>query len=303
MRISERLRQPAPVISFELFPPKSEAGEQALRRLLREELAALGPDFMSVTYGAGGSTQASTLQHVNFIKGELGIEAMPHLTCVGHSRAELKNILQRLQAAGVENLMALRGDPPRGETEFVPAVDGLAYGAELAAFVRREHFPFCLGGGCYPEVHPEATAAEDDIRYLKQKVTAGAEFLITQLFFEPETYFRFVERARSAGIGVPIVPGVLPVQSLEQIERFTTLCGAKLPPRLRHELQGCRDEDGMVDAGIDWASEQCSKLLAGGAPGIHFYALNKARSVRGILANLGLRGCPAAAREVTVLAG
>jgi methylenetetrahydrofolate reductase (NADPH) len=287
MRIDERLAAGGePSFSFEFFPPKTDEGERNLGRALAE-LSRLRPTFVSVTYGAGGSTQDLTAELVSTIKRERGIEAMCHLTCVGHSAGELEQVLDRLQASGIDNVLALRGDPPRGQERFERPADGFGYAQELARFIRAR-YPFCLGGSCYPEGHPDCPDKAEDLRHLREKVDAGAEFLISQLFFEPEVYFRFVERARAAGIGVPIVPGILPVLSLAQIERFTSLCGATIPAALRARLEGCADEPAMVQVGIEWASAQCAALLAGGAPGLHFYSLNRSQSVRAIMDALGL---------------
>jgi len=291
MRIAALFQRKRPVFSFELFPPKTDEGVEALYRTVANELAPLGPDFISVTYGAGGSTQRLTVELVSTIKRQFGIETMCHLTCVGHSATELASVLDRVRDEGIENVLALRGDPPRGQAQFERAAGGFAYGQELARFIR-SRYDFCLGGGCYPEVHPDCADAGEDLRHLREKVDSGVEFLITQLFFEPAVYFEFADRARRAGITVPIVPGVLPVLSLAQIERFTSLCGASIPARLRARLEACPDDEAATQAGVEWATQQCAALLEGGAPGIHFYALNRAGSVRAILSELG---CAAAA--------
>lgn len=285
MRIRDCFDGGRPVFSFEFFPPKTEQGVRSLYAAI-EELAALAPSFISVTYGAGGSTREMTVDLVTRIKKQIGLEAMAHLTCVGHSAGELAAILERLQAAGIENVLPLRGDPPRGETRFVRPADGFGHAFELVRFIR-SRFSFCLGGASYPEGHPECPDREADLRHLKMKVDAGADFLITQLFFEPECYFRFVERARAIGITLPIVPGVMPVTNIAQLERFTSMCGATIPAALAARLDGVKDdEDAVVRAGIDWATEQCRALLAAGAPGIHFYTLNKSLSTRAIFQNL-----------------
>ncbi|HVA22813.1 MAG TPA: methylenetetrahydrofolate reductase [NAD(P)H] [Chloroflexota bacterium] len=291
MRIADAFGRGRPVVSFEFFPPKTPEGVEALYRTVSEDLAPLRPTFVSVTYGAGGSTQDLTVELVSTIKRDHGIEAMCHLTCVGHSAAELAQVLDRLQANGIDNVLALRGDPPTGQKHFERPADGFGYAQELVRFVR-SRYAFCVGGSCYPEVHPDCPDAAEDLRHLREKVDSGAEFLISQLFFDPSVYFDFVGRARALGISVPIVPGILPVLSLPQIERFTALCGASIPHRLRARLEACAGEQEVVQAGIDWGTEQCSALLEGGAPGIHFYSLNRAHSVRAILDNLGL---PAAA--------
>lgn len=288
MRITDAFGLPGHVFSFEFFPPKTAEGVAALYRTINEELAPLQPSFVSVTYGAGGSTQDLTVELVSTIKREFALETMCHLTCVGHSSGELAGVLDRLTGNGVENVLALRGDPPRGQEHFERPADGFGYGQELARFIRGR-YDFCLAGGCYPEGHPDCSERDEDLWHLKEKVDSGVEFLITQLFFEPALYFDFVDRARRIGIDVPIVPGVLPVLSLAQIERFTSLCGASLPARLRTRLEACAGEETTeVQVGIDWATEQCAALLDGGAPGIHFYTLNRAHSVTEVLGNLAI---------------
>jgi methylenetetrahydrofolate reductase (NADPH) len=285
MRIRDCFQPGRPVFSFEFFPPKTEEGVANLYRTI-EELAELRPSFVSVTYGAGGSTRELTVDLTARIRREIGVEAMAHLTCVGHSAAELAAVLDRLQAAGVENVLALRGDPPRGETRFVRPADGFGYAAELARFIRSA-WDFCLGGACYPEGHPETADAEAGLEHLRAKVEAPIDFLVTQLFFDPAHYFAFVDRARGAGITVPIVPGIMPVTNVAQLERFTGLCGASIPGALRTRLDRVRDDDAaVVEVGIDWATEQCRALLAGGAPGVHFYTLNRSHSTRRVFERL-----------------
>jgi methylenetetrahydrofolate reductase (NADPH) len=287
MRIRDRLATGQPTCSFEFFPPKTAAGVEALFATIAD-LREFAPTFVSVTYGAGGSTRDLTIDLVTRIKRETGIEAMAHLTCVGHGREELRATLRQLVANGVENIMALRGDPPRGTTEFVRHPEGFGYGCELIAFIKDDpEFDFCLGGACYPEKHIEASDHDIDLANLGQKVTAGVDFLVTQLFFDNAHYFAFVERARAAGIDLPIVPGIMPVTNVAQIERFTTMCGATIPQELRAILAACQDEEAVVAAGIDWATAQCRDLLAHGAPGLHFYTLNRSRATAEIVRNLG----------------
>ena len=287
MRIRDRLASGQPTVSFEFFPPKTAAGVEALFATIAD-LREFAPTFVSVTYGAGGSTRDLTIDLVTRIKREAGIEAMAHLTCVGHGREELRATLRQLAAGGVENIMALRGDPPRGTTEFVRHPDGFGYGCELIAFIKEDpEFDFCLGGACYPEKHIEASDHDVDLANLGEKVAAGVDFLVTQLFFDNAHYFAFVERARAAGIDLPIVPGIMPVTNVAQIERFTTMCGATIPQELRAILADCRDEEAVVAAGIDWATAQCRDLLARGAPGLHFYTLNRSRATAEIVRNLG----------------
>jgi len=285
MRIADRFKQPGPVFSFEFFPPKTP---EAVERLYAtaKELKALDPSFVSVTYGAGGSTRHLTVDLVTRIKHEIGLETMAHLTCVGHTKDELAEVLDRLAAGGIENVLALRGDPPKGQTHFVKTEGGFGYGQELARFVRA-NYDFCIGGAAYPEGHTESPDRETDLQHLKEKVESGAEFLITQLFFDPNDYFRFVERARAIGIHVPILPGIMPVTNVAQIHRFTSMCGASIPESLRDLLERVKDDDtAVVAVGVEWASDQCRRLLAGGAPGIHFYTLNKSRSAQMVFENL-----------------
>jgi methylenetetrahydrofolate reductase (NADPH) len=285
MRIDEILEERRPVFSFEFFPPKTEEGEQNLWSAL-EELKRDEPAFVSVTYGAGGSTRDRTIGIVKRIKSEIGLEAMAHFTCVGATVDDLRGTLDEMRDAGVENVLALRGDPPQGETEWTKTEGGLEYSTELAKLIATD-YDFSIGAACFPEVHPEATDMESDIAFLKQKVDAGARFLITQLFFDNELYFDFVREARAAGIDVPIVPGIIPVTSYAQIKRFTERIGASLPPLYERELAArSEDPDAVKDLGVAYATLQCADLLARGAPGIHFYTLNKSPATRSILAAL-----------------
>ena len=252
-------------------------------RSLLPRLIALEPSYMTVTYGALGTTQDRTLDIAALIKGEYGIETASHLTCVGASAEDIDRILDRLQSNAIENIVALRGDPPQGQTRFVAAEGGFAHGDELVRHLRRRGgFGVAVAG--YPEKHTEAPDMETDLRYLKQKVEAGAEIVITQLFFENKDYFEFAASVKALGVGVPVVPGVLPVRSLSQVQRITGLCGARIPGALLAELEAAEgDAEAMEDAGARWAVRQCRGLLAGGAPGIHFYVLNKARHMEKIV--------------------
>ncbi|HEY4828955.1 MAG TPA: methylenetetrahydrofolate reductase [NAD(P)H] [Solirubrobacteraceae bacterium] len=288
MRIDQIIaRADRPVFSFEFFPPKTDEGEQNLREALGA-LPELEPDFVSVTYGAGGSTRGLTLELTKWIKRDLGIEAMAHLSCVGATRDELVVILDSLEAAGVENVLALRGDPPLGETAWEPHPGGLRYSSELAALID-DRYAMCIGGACFPEIHPEATDLASDLRFLKHKVESGASFLITQLFFDNEVYFRFVEEARAFGIDVPIIPGIMPITDVGQIKRFTDMCGASIPAALLAQLEARAVFPGAVrELGVSYATLQCAELLARGAPGIHFYTLNRSPSTRAIVAALRL---------------
>jgi methylenetetrahydrofolate reductase (NADPH) len=285
-----------PIFSFEFFPPKSDAGERVLGLAL-ESLRQLAPAFVSVTYGAGGSTRGRTLDLTKWIKQELGIEAMAHLSCVGSTQDELRAILQDMGESGIDNVLALRGDPPRGETDWRPHPGGLSYSTELASLIR-DDYDFCVGGACFPEVHPEAPDLAHDLRFLKEKVDSGVSFLITNLFLDNELYFRFVDEARAAGIDVPILPGIMPITNLSQIQTMTGMCGASIPPALLEALQWrSHDPDAVLQLGVSYATLQCAELLARGAPGIHFYTLNRSHATRAILSSLRLHR-PWIAREV-----
>jgi len=290
-----------PVFSFEFFPPKTDQGWHNLREAL-ESLVALEPDFASVTYGAGGSTRGRTLEVTKWLKQDLGIEAMAHLSCVGSTREELAEVLAGIAGAGIENVLALRGDPPRGETEWRPHPGGLHYSTELAALISERH-PFGIGAACFPEVHPEAPDMAHDLRFLKQKVDSGVSFLITQLFFDNELYFRFVEEARAAGIEVPILPGIMPITDVSQIKTITGMCGATIPEALLEQLEiRAGDPEAVLQLGVSYATLQCAELLARGAPGIHFYTLNRSPATRAILSALKLLR-PWVRREVVRTAG
>ena len=287
MRIDHALEEVRPSFSFEFFPPKTEKGEANLWRAL-SELREDEPTYVSVTYGAGGSTRGTTIDITKRIKNELGIEAMAHFTCVGATVDELRSVLDEMRDAGIENVLALRGDPPAGQDEWVKTEGGLEYSRELVELIRAD-FPFAVGAACFPETHIHATSAEDDLYYLKEKVDAGAGFLITQLFFENGLYFDFVRRARDIGIQVPIVPGIMPITNVKQLERMTSLCGATIPARLRRELVSRSGQpDAVGDFGVAYATMQCAELLRGGAPGIHFYTLNRSPATRAILSALKL---------------
>jgi methylenetetrahydrofolate reductase (NADPH) len=276
-----------PTFSFEFFPPKTDDGERNLRSTL-EDLRALEPDFVSVTYGAGGSTRDKTVELTKWIKQELGIEAMAHLSCVGTTREELLGILDGIQGAGIDNVLALRGDPPRGETEWKPHPGGLHYSTELAALISGS-YPFSVGAACFPEVHPEAPDMAHDLRFLKEKLSSGASFLITQLFFDNELYFRFVDEARAVGIEAPIIPGIMPITDVKQIKTITGMCGASIPPGLLAQLDRRTDDpDAVLQLGVSYSTLQCAELLARGAPGIHFYTLNRSPATRAILSALKL---------------
>lgn len=285
MRIDELLVVPEPSFSFEFFPPKTDEGVTQLFETVAA-LRSLEPTFVSITWGAGGSTRARTVELVTRIRRELHIEAMAHLTCVGASRDELAASLDRLAEGGVNNVLCLRGDPPAGQTTFQAAADGFSHASELTRFVR-EGWNFCLGVAGYPEGHPECTDRFQDLVHLREKVDAGASFIVTQLFFDNAYYFEFVAQARRMGITVPIIPGIMPIASVAQVERIAGMCGSTIPERLRRELAQRRDDpQAALELGVAFATLQCADLLRRGAPGIHFYTLNKSSSTRAILAAL-----------------
>jgi len=285
MRIADRLAQPEACFSFEFYPPKDDLAVDALYRTVTE-LSELRPGFVSVTYGAGGRNRARTLEITSRIKSVLGVEAMAHLTCVGHARNELDDIVARLQADGIENVLALRGDAPPG-LPFLPTPDGFNHASELIAYLRSRNRNLCIGAACYPEGHLEAASRDSDLARLKEKVDAGVDFLICQLFFDNAFFFDFVERARKAGISVPIIPGIMPVTSLEQIERFTRMCGATVPMRLRLQLERRQDDPAAIQAlGVAHATVQCMELLGRGVRAIHFFTMNKSPATRLIVAAL-----------------
>jgi methylenetetrahydrofolate reductase (NADPH) len=285
MQIAELLERQRPVFSFEFFPPKTDEGQETLRDTL-EVLKDDQPNFVSVTYGAGGTTRNRTVEITKTIKRDHGIEAMAHLSCVGVPRERLVQLLGEIQAAGIQNVLALRGDPPRGEAGWTPHPGGLSYSVELIRLIK-ESFDFCVGAAGFPEVHLDAPDRASDLGYAKAKVEAGAEFLITQLFFDNEFYFDYVEAARDAGIEVPIIPGIMPITNYGQIHRFTEMCGATIPDDLERQLTGRADDpEAVAELGVAYATLQCSDLLARGAPGVHFYTLNRSPATRAILAAL-----------------
>ncbi len=285
MRIDEIIASRSPTFSVEFSPPKTEEARAGLLETARE-LAKLDLDFVSVTYGAGGSTRDGTVEVTRELKEELGLETMAHLSCVGESAEGLSATLDKIAAAGIENVFALRGDPPRGQEDFVQPEGGLGSAAELASFIG-ERWDFALGGACFPEVHPEAADLETDLDYLKQKVDSGARFLITQLFFDNQVYFDFVRAAREKGIEVPILAGVIPVASYAQTKRICDLCDATIPARLESAFEAAGGEaEREFELGVAYAAQQCAELLIAGAPGIHFYALNRAPATRAVLGSL-----------------
>ncbi|MBT8468417.1 MAG: methylenetetrahydrofolate reductase [NAD(P)H] [Deltaproteobacteria bacterium] len=275
-----------PVYSLEFFTPKNDAGRNALFRAV-ERLQAMKPGFVSITCGAAGTTRERTADLAIELQKEFGLTAMAHLVCTGTTQAELEGTLRHMRAHGIDNILALRGDPPKGATDWTPVEGGFAHANELAAFVR-ERFSLGLGGACYPEKHHEASSLAADIQNLKLKVEAGAEFLITQLFFDNDKYWSFVERIRAEGIEVPVVPGIMPVLNLTNLQRIASLSpGTSIPAELEDALREAGDDDDVaLRAGVRFAAKQCRALLANGAPGIHFYTLNRSKATLQTFAGL-----------------
>ncbi len=282
MKIVDKIARQKPSFSFEFFPPKDEAGKDRLF----ETVAHLGPyepTFVSVTYGAGGSTRKLTVELVCRIQREAGLESMAHLTCVGATQKEIAGVLDQLAAEGIDNVLALRGDPPKGSTTFERSEGGFGHASELAAFIR-EGWDFGLAGACYPEKHPEAPDMATDLQNLKRKVDAGVEVLVSQLFFDESDFFAFVEKARGIGITQPILAGIMPITNLGQVKRFTAMCGARIPADLLARLEATGgDAEAVRRIGIEHATAQCRALLQRGAQGIHFYTLNRSHATVEIL--------------------
>ena len=273
-------------LSFEFYPPKTREGIPAVFRAIHR-LAIFNPDFISVTYGAGGATQRFTEEIVTAVKGKTNLLPMAHLTCVGQTRDEIHRVLTRLEQAGIENVIALRGDPPRGQTDFVPVQGGFSHATDLIRHIKK-NFPFDIAAACYPEGHLESPNLERDLEFTKLKLEMGAGFLITQLFFDNRFFYSFLDRARQAGIQAPILAGILPILNTRQIRRFTALCGSSIPPRINARLDRLADDkDSVREYGIEIATNQVRELLDWGVDGVHFYALNRSYSISKILTNLG----------------
>ena len=288
MKIRDILQQKR-TVSCEFFPPREEDGIPAVFRAI-DRISAFNPDFISVTYGAGGSTRDFTERITMQVKQEADLEVMAHLTCVAQTREEVHSVLDRLDQAGVENVIALRGDPPRGQENFVATEGGFGHATELIDHIRA-NFDFGLAAACYPEGHTESPDLDSDIRFAREKVDRGADFLITQLFYDNKYFFEFMERAHRAGINVPVIPGILPILNTAQIRRFTSLCGATIPQELDDKLDRFAEDDNSVrDLGVEYASRQVEELWENGVPGVHFYVLNRSYSVSRILSNLDLPG-------------
>lgn len=291
MKIADFYKKQKTTISFEFFPPKTDEGERKLFETITS-LGGLKPSFVTCTYGAMGTTRANTIRIVKRIKNEIKLETAAHLTCVGHTRQEIEGVLGELAAGGVENIVALRGDPPKGEAEFKPTANGFRYASELVRFIRshpRYSRSFSLAVAGYPEGHMECRDKKKDLEHLKTKVDAGADVIITQLFFGNSDFFDFLDRARKIGIRLPIVPGIMPVTHGGQIQKFAAMCGAVIPTEMRDAILRYGEDQGAVEAyGIEYATRQCEELLKNGVPGLHFYTLNKSHATRQIYVNLGL---------------
>jgi methylenetetrahydrofolate reductase (NADPH) len=284
MRITEALATQRPFFSFEFFPPKDDTGSRQLFETIAA-LQPLRPAFVSITYGAGGSTRARTVALAKQIQQEIGLTVVAHVTCVGADRSELRALFDDLARGGIENVLALRGDPSAGASFEAPA-GGFAYASELIAMLRR-NYDVCIGAACYPEKHPEAATFEDDLRSLKLKADAGADFLVSQLFFDNRRFFEFEGRVRTMGIDLPMLPGLMPITNFGQIRRFVAMCGASIPPKLSVEMETRKDDVKAVeDLGVAYASMQALSLLQAGAPGIHFYTLNRSPATRAIVSSL-----------------
>jgi len=287
VKLADLYARPGLTLSVEFFPPKTEKGEESLFTEI-QSIKRLNPGFCSVTYGAGGSTREKTIDLVEAIHDRCSLEVMCHLTVVGQSKAEARAILDRLKLKRVENLLALGGDPPQGMPDWRPHPDGFQHAVELVREAAARAC-FSIGVAGFPEVHPRAQSRAADLEFLKQKIEAGAAAVITQLFFDNEDYYRFVDDLRSMGVTVPIIPGVLPILSAPQVRRFTALCCAKIPAKLERELVRVEDdENAAMEMGIEYATRQCEELIKFGIPGLHFYSLNRSYSLLCIAKNLGL---------------
>ncbi len=288
MRIDRLLGLGLPTISFEFFPPKTEQGFTSLYKTI-DELHPLKPSYVSVTYGAGGSTREKTVELVSRIQNDLKIRAMAHLTCVGHTADEIGHVLDQLWNAGIRNVLSLRGDPPSGQSQFVATEGGFGYANELAAFVRQRH-DFCIGVAGYPEGHPQCLNKIRDMEHLKRKIDAGSDFVITQLFFDNEEFYRWRDAAYRMGIKVPLVAGIMPIGNVAQIKRFISMCGAKIPHPLLLRLECLeKDPEAVYAAGIEHAVEQCRDLLTNHVDGLHFYTLNKSKATVEIVKALNVK--------------
>jgi methylenetetrahydrofolate reductase (NADPH) len=277
MRIDQLMGQGKPTVSFEFFPPKTEAGFTSLFQTI-EDLRPVKPSYVSVTYGAGGSTRQKTVDLVERIQREIGIRAMAHLTCVGHTATEIGGILDDLWKMGIRNVLALRGDPPAGQSTFTTTEGGFGYANELVGYVKEKQ-DFCVGVAGYPEGHPQCLNKTRDLENLKRKIDAGGCFVVTQLFFDNAEFYKFRDRARAMGITVPIIAGIMPITNVGQIKRFVSMCGAKIPHRLLTKMESIEnDPEAVHRTGVEYATMQCKDLLFNDCEGLHFYTLNKSKA-------------------------
>lgn len=285
MKITEIMKSGGPVFSLEFFPPKTQE-EMTQLYLTLGDLKSLHPGYVSVTYGAGGGTRDKTIEIVTRAKREIGLESMAHLTCVANSKQQIKNILDELVRSGIENVAALRGDPPKGTDKFIPHPDGFQYASELTEFIHKS-YPLCVAVAGYPEGHIESPDKETDWGHLEEKVRVGADFIITQLFFDNRYFFNFEKRMRERGVLVPIIPGIMPITNYQQLLRFTKICGASIPEQVVHDLEASQaDAEAVQRYGIEYATRQCRELIAHGVPGIHFYTLNRSKATYEIISRL-----------------
>lgn len=288
MRIDQLMNQTGPTVSFEFFPPKTEQGFTSLYQTI-DELKPLNPSYVSVTYGAGGSTRQKTVELVEKIQKGLGIRSMAHLTCVGHTADQIGGILDDLWAAGIRNVLALRGDPQAGQSTFTATEGGFGYANELVGYAKKRN-DFCIGVAGYPEGHPQCLNKTRDLENLKKKIDAGANFIVTQLFFDNAEFYRFRDRARSMGIDVPIVAGIMPITNVGQIKRFVSMCGAKIPHRLLTKLETVETDPAAVhEMGIEYCAMQCRDLLFNDVEGLHFYTLNKSKATVDVCKRLEMK--------------
>ncbi len=284
-KISEIFKVKQKTFSLEIFPMKTPEGDINLIHKILKEFALLKPDFISCTYGAGGGNKDKTLALVEHIQRDYNIPSMAHLTCISHTKNEIAQIMQKIIKKGIKNILAMRGDPPKDEPQKVPGIDNYKYSSELVSYIRKEYKnDLCLAVAGFPEKHPLSATKESDIKYLKHKVDCGADFIITQLFFDNKLYFDYVDSARKAGINIRIIPGILPITSYDGLVKFCETCKATIPKKVHEIFEPIKDnQEKIIEAGIKFATEQCKELLSNGAPGIHFYTLNKVHPVKDIL--------------------
>ncbi|MGB9612634.1 MAG: methylenetetrahydrofolate reductase [NAD(P)H] [Candidatus Margulisiibacteriota bacterium] len=282
MKVIEALKKHR-TLSFEFFPPKTKEQEENLYSVIKQ-LKIFSPDFVSVTYGALGTTREKSFFWAKEIKEKFGLEPVAHLTCVAATKNHMREQLTELKTIGIENILALRGDPPEGQAEFIPPPDGFRYAQELIRFIKETNSDFCIGAAGYPEKHKEAISFEEDTRHLKEKIDAGAEFIITQLFFDNRYFFEFLERCKNANISVPIIAGIMPITNYKQIKKMTEVCGATIPKKLLTNLEKYQNEPKVIrELGIEQTVNQCQELLAAKIPGLHFFVLNQAEPISQIL--------------------